>query len=220
MHTEAALKAHYSDVRSRIWSAKPKLRPKNDNVRSVISFIPQKPLWKRAEINFDAHVLAHKVHIARAGSPKRNYIISRCKELGFSYTEVIGPHRQYDIVRVRQLIMWEVKQLWPETSFPEMGRMFGGRDHTTVLSALRKIDGILSDVPNVDSLSMTEKSELIMAYSPSTITPEHVQDKVMELYRCKVNKYSISKTLGISSQAVGRIIKTRSRHDRRKTRDE
>jgi hypothetical protein len=98
--------------------------------------------------------------------------------------------------------------------------MFGGRDHTTVLSALRKIDGILSDVTNVDDMSMAEKSELIMAYSPSTITPEHVQDKVMELYRGKANKYSISKTLGISSQAVGRIIKTRSRHDRRKTRDE
>jgi chromosomal replication initiator protein len=56
------------------------------------------------------------------------------------------------VARPRQVAMWLCKQLTPR-SLPEIGRKFGGRDHTTVMHAVRKIEelragdrGIAEDV--------------------------------------------------------------------------
>jgi chromosomal replication initiator protein len=43
------------------------------------------------------------------------------------------------VARPRQVAMWLAKQLTPR-SLPEIGRKFGGRDHTTVMHAVRKIE--------------------------------------------------------------------------------
>ncbi|WP_334175968.1 helix-turn-helix domain-containing protein, partial [Pseudoxanthobacter sp.] len=43
------------------------------------------------------------------------------------------------IVRPRQIAMYLAKTMTPR-SLPEIGRQFGGRDHTTVLHAVRKIE--------------------------------------------------------------------------------
>jgi len=43
------------------------------------------------------------------------------------------------VARPRQVAMYLCKQLTPR-SLPEIGRKFGGRDHTTVMHAVRKID--------------------------------------------------------------------------------
>jgi chromosomal replication initiator protein len=34
-------------------------------------------------------------------------------------------------------------------SLPELGRAFGGRDHTTVLSAIRKVEGLRTTDPEL-----------------------------------------------------------------------
>ncbi len=43
------------------------------------------------------------------------------------------------VARPRQVAMWLCKQLTPR-SLPEIGRKFGGRDHTTVMHAVRKVE--------------------------------------------------------------------------------
>jgi len=40
--------------------------------------------------------------------------------------------------------MYLAKTMTPR-SFPEIGRRFGGRDHTTVLHAVRKIEELIGD---------------------------------------------------------------------------
>lgn len=47
--------------------------------------------------------------------------------------------RSRAVVRPRQVAMYLAKQLTPR-SLPEIGRKFGGRDHTTVIHAVRKIE--------------------------------------------------------------------------------
>jgi len=47
--------------------------------------------------------------------------------------------RSRAIARPRQVAMYLAKQL-TSRSLPEIGRKFGGRDHTTVMHAVRKVD--------------------------------------------------------------------------------
>ena len=54
-------------------------------------------------------------------------------------SDLIGPKRLRAYARPRQVAMWLAKQL-TNRSLPEIGRKFGGRDHTTVMHGVRRID--------------------------------------------------------------------------------
>lgn len=56
-------------------------------------------------------------------------------------TELLSRRRSRSIARPRQMAMYLTKQL-TEHSLPEIGDAFGGRDHTTVLHACRKIESL------------------------------------------------------------------------------
>jgi chromosomal replication initiator protein len=53
--------------------------------------------------------------------------------------DLLSARRTRAIVRPRQIAMYLAKTLTPR-SFPEIGKRFGGRDHTTVLHAVRKVE--------------------------------------------------------------------------------
>jgi len=59
---------------------------------------------------------------------------------GVSLEEVQGPRRTRNFVRPRQMAMYRIIKERPDLSYPMVGRFFGGRDHTTVLHAVRKIE--------------------------------------------------------------------------------
>ena len=48
--------------------------------------------------------------------------------------EIIGPCRRSDIVRARFAVIWVVKQLRPDFSYPQIGRSLGDRDHSTIMA--------------------------------------------------------------------------------------
>ncbi len=56
--------------------------------------------------------------------------------------DLLSPRRARSIVRPRQVGMYLAKKLTPR-SLPEIGRRFGGRDHSTVLHAVRKIETLI-----------------------------------------------------------------------------
>ena len=60
-----------------------------------------------------------------------------------SRADILSSRRTATVVRPRQIAMYLSKQLTLR-SLPEIGRRFGGRDHTTVLHAVRKIDGLVA----------------------------------------------------------------------------
>ncbi len=55
--------------------------------------------------------------------------------------DLLSKRRTRSIARPRQMAMYLAKQL-TEHSLPEIGNAFGGRDHTTVLHACRKIESL------------------------------------------------------------------------------
>jgi chromosomal replication initiator protein len=54
-------------------------------------------------------------------------------------SELIGPKRVRNFARPRQVAMYLCKQL-TSRSLPEIGRRFGGRDHTTVMHGVKRIE--------------------------------------------------------------------------------
>ena len=52
--------------------------------------------------------------------------------------------RARNVARPRQVAMYLAKQLTAR-SLPEIGRKFGGRDHTTVMHAVRKVEELMED---------------------------------------------------------------------------
>jgi len=48
------------------------------------------------------------------------------------------------VARPRQVAMWLAKQITTR-SLPDIGRRFGGRDHTTVLHAVRRIEALKAE---------------------------------------------------------------------------
>ncbi len=58
-------------------------------------------------------------------------------------SDLIGPKRLRTIARPRQVAMYLAKQLTPR-SLPEIGRRFGGRDHTTIMHGIRKIEELMA----------------------------------------------------------------------------
>ncbi|MTH57974.1 chromosomal replication initiator protein DnaA [Paracoccus litorisediminis] len=58
-------------------------------------------------------------------------------------SDMIGPKRVRTVARPRQIAMYLAKQM-TSRSLPEIGRRFGGRDHTTIMHGVRKIEELRS----------------------------------------------------------------------------
>ena len=72
-------------------------------------------------------------------------------------SDMIGPKRLRNIARPRQVAMYLAKQLTPR-SLPEIGRRFGGRDHTTIMHGVRKIEELMStDSQLSDDLNLLKR---------------------------------------------------------------
>jgi chromosomal replication initiator protein len=77
----------------------------------------------------------------------RHYNVSR--------SDLLSSRRTANVVRPRQVAMYLAKTLTLR-SLPEIGRRFGGRDHTTVLHAVRKIEHLVGN-----DTALAEEIELL-----------------------------------------------------------
>ncbi|MFZ1816005.1 MAG: chromosomal replication initiator protein DnaA [Rhizobiaceae bacterium] len=86
-------------------------------------------------------------HLVRSADAKRVRIedIQRivARQFSVSKNDLLSNRRTRVIVRPRQIAMYLAKVMTPR-SLPEIGRRFGGRDHTTVLHAVRKVEELVS----------------------------------------------------------------------------
>jgi chromosomal replication initiator protein len=63
-------------------------------------------------------------------------------------SDMHSPRRSRSIARPRQVAMYLAKSITTR-SLPEIGRKFGGRDHTTVIHAIKTIEEIMVNDPNL-----------------------------------------------------------------------
>ena len=86
--------------------------------------------------------------LIRPAEPRRVRIedIQRvvARQYNVSRADLLSSRRTANVVRPRQVAMYLAKVLTLR-SLPEIGRRFGGRDHTTVLHAVRKIEALVGN---------------------------------------------------------------------------
>ena len=97
--------------------------------------------------------------LIRPQEPKRVKIedIQRvvARQYNVSRSDLLSSRRTANVVRPRQVAMYLAKTLTLR-SLPEIGRRFGGRDHTTVLHAVRKIEGLVGN-----DMALAEEIEVL-----------------------------------------------------------
>jgi chromosomal replication initiator protein len=95
-----------------------------------------------------------RTEIALAGATRPNEAsvedIQRlvCHHFKLRSTDLLSKDRHKSIAFARHVAMYLCKQRL-KCSFPELGRAFGNRDHTTVISAVRKVDALRVSDPEV-----------------------------------------------------------------------
>lgn len=109
---------------------------------------PYKPLWFSIE----------------AASPNRTFSMMQIKEavcshFGLTLNAMHTARRTKDIVRPRQIAIWLSRDLTPH-SLPAIGRQFGKRDHTTILSACRRITALMLTDPKISPAIAAIRSDL------------------------------------------------------------
>jgi len=82
-----------------------------------------------------------------------------CRHYGVTSSDIRGRRRTQSIVEPRQVFMYLSRKL-TNMSFDEIGRSCGGRDHSTVLYAVRKIEKRLEDDSSLGRTLRDMTSEL------------------------------------------------------------
>lgn len=167
--------------------------------------LAQLPLWSVVDLYFDWHVrvwheaverqiseLAHENVALRAAlgihradldmalMPRRptKHIIADVLEHfpGVSWEDLKSRHRTQDIVFPRQLCMYEVHRQRKDMSYPAIGRLFGGRDHTTVLHAVRKIESMTTEDKEAALWMQRKQKTRTRRRRPSTYAKERLAE--------------------------------------------
>ena len=90
-----------------------------------------------------------------------SFIIERvAEEFDVTVEQIKSDSRKRCITRPRQYAMYLARQ-YTDKSYPALGKLFGGKNHTTVLNAYKKIDGKLNDGDN-DYVETVDRLEQVI----------------------------------------------------------
>ena len=152
----------------------------------------------------------------------------------FSFSkEIIESHtRKKEIVRARDFIIYLLRE-YADMSYPVIGKLLGGRDHTTVIHAHKKIKRLIDDNPYIGAeiaglvekvKSVKEKKEHIEnVLIPEILAEVSVQTeiksrvpkfkeiperdlKILEMFREGITLRNISAIFGVTHERVRQIV--------------
>ena len=76
-----------------------------------------------------------------------------CDYYGLTMDDMTGPTRKREITVPRQIAMYLTREM-TGMSLPQIGNVFGGRDHTTVLHSCKTVEGSMA--ANTDVKAVVE----------------------------------------------------------------
>ncbi|MGN6251409.1 MAG: chromosomal replication initiator protein DnaA [Marmoricola sp.] len=105
----------------------------------------------KQEVDLTLAEIVLKDLIPEGGEPEVTaglIIAQTASYFGYSIEDLCGPSRTRALVTARQIAMYLCREL-TQLSLPKIGQQFGGRDHTTVMNAERRIRKDLAERRNV-----------------------------------------------------------------------
>ena len=90
-----------------------------------------------------------------------------CAEFKLQPEDILSAGRRHDLVFARQVAMYLCRKHLG-LSFPELGRAFGGRDHSTVLYSCRKVEQLQRDDKSIKNM-LHELSDKCLAMNETTL---------------------------------------------------
>lgn len=94
--------------------------------------------------------LAESVRSARPRITIEEIQRSVCAHFKLDKSDMVSKRRLRAVARPRQIAMYLAKEMTPR-SYPEIGRRFGGRDHSTVIHAVRVIESLRVTDSEIDA---------------------------------------------------------------------
>ena len=94
---------------------------------------------------------------------------------GMGLSILLSERRTRDVSRPRQIAMYVIRQICPHLSYPAIGHRMGGRDHTTVLHGVRKVESLIPIDPDVaGAVARTIQHFAKRAETEQDDLPDHV----------------------------------------------
>ncbi len=171
----ASLHARHKEIRARIWKSSPhppaiaRIMPRTVNCIPYTSpaFLTHQSDQPLPEGSLNPSLLP-------PAPPRpatiRNIIAEVAAFHAVTADDIRSPNRQHRFVRPRQIACYLAKSL-TKNSYPEIGRRIGGRDHTTVLHAIRKIERLLATDELLANRIEALRQRFIMP-SPDILSPD------------------------------------------------
>lgn len=82
---------------------------------------------------------------------------------GVKVTDLTGPCRRRPFTHYRFIAVWAIRQLCQHMSYPAIGRMFGGRDHTTMIHADIRAGEEMAKRPDLQKIAMDTLGHFAMS---------------------------------------------------------
>ena len=79
------------------------------------------------------------------GLPLAAIIEAACRVFDIKREDLIGPRRARYLAWPRQIVMHIARDKCPQLSLPQIGRLIGGRDHTTIMYGIKAAQIRLED---------------------------------------------------------------------------
>jgi chromosomal replication initiation ATPase DnaA len=74
-------------------------------------------------------------------------------ETGLTVRDMIGPDRVFRISRARHAVCWIMRQAHPDYSTKRIAELLGGRDHTTIVSSVKRGEVLREKDPGFRALT-------------------------------------------------------------------